>query len=86
MMAETATEWDIARLSLLGGTGINMRGRYALVLPAGPGAARLGYGDMSGQGVSVIIAVPTSRPWLWGRGRQAGTLLASTAGSVRPEW
>ena len=38
---------DVARLSLLGGTGINMRGRYALVLPAGPGAARLGYGDMS---------------------------------------
>ena len=28
---------DVARLSLLGGTGINMRGRYALVLPAGPG-------------------------------------------------
>ncbi len=26
---------------------LTMRGRYALVLPAGPGAARLGYGDMS---------------------------------------
>jgi hypothetical protein len=39
---------DVAGLSLLGGTGITMRGRYGLVLPAGPGAARLGYGDMSG--------------------------------------
>jgi len=28
---------DVARLSLLGGPGLNMRGRYALVLPAGPG-------------------------------------------------
>ncbi len=86
---------DVARLSLPGGTGINIRGRYALVLPAGPGAARLGYGDMSGArperggsgraGCEGDHRGPASRPWLWGRGRQAGTVLVRSAGPGRPE-
>ncbi len=74
---------------------LTMRGRYALVLPAGPGAARLGYGDMSGArperggsgraGRECDHRGPASRPWLRGRGRQAGTVLVRSAGSGRPE-
>jgi predicted ATPase len=50
-----------------------------------PASGRSGVAP-AGQGVSVIIAVPRRVRSCWGRGRQEGTVLASKAGSGRPEW
>jgi len=55
---------DVARLSLPGGTGINIAGPVCPGAASRAGAARLGYGDMSRRPAGAGWLRP-GRAWVW---------------------